>query len=131
MDEDSGPVKYRKQRLDGPEGWTWKETGARGPAWYPPIVEGDVDTGGEHLALCPVDGDRAPGEPVAYAGAGEGDALFFHRLARNAEVDEAVERLNDSCFEEVGDPPLFELAYEFCGKSANKLYLNPMWVYRG
>lgn len=121
---------YEKQRPEQPEGWAWKETGAQGPGWYPPVVEAPVDSSGEHLALCPVDTDRAPGAPVAYAAAADADALVFQLLDRSPATLEAVERLNDSCFEAPGLAPIFELAYEFCGKTANKQYLNPMWVYR-
>ena len=128
--DDDKPTKYRKFRPNQPEGWVWKETGAKGPSWYPPIVEHEVDEEAEHLALCPVDESRAPGDPVALAAPGEGDALFVQFLLRSPEVLEAVERLWDHSFQDVGEIPIFELAYEFAGSTANKDYLNPMWVYR-
>lgn len=128
--DEQEPGKYRRLRPEGPEGWIWKETGARGPTWYPPIAEGEVDRGGEHLALHRVDSGRVPdGDALAYAAAADDDALFFQIVDRCGETAESVERLNDSCFDEMGSGPTFDLAYEFCGKTANKSYLNPMWVY--
>lgn len=127
---DDEPGKYKKHAPEAPAGWVWKEQGARGPTWYPPIREAAVDAGGEHLALCTLVGDREPDVVVARAGFDEADELVFQLLDRSAATVEAVERLNDSCFEELGSPPTFELAYDWSKKTANKQYLDPMWVYR-
>lgn len=128
--QDDEPTKYRKFRMEQPDGWTWKETGARGPSWYPPVAEAVVDAAAEHLALCPVNDAREPGAPVALAGAADGDALVFSVLERSESTMEGIVRLNDASFDEVGVAPCFDLAYDFAKTTANQRYLNPMWVYR-
>ena len=130
MSEDD-PGRYHKFRTDQPPGWSWKDIGPSGPSWYPPIQLGSVDRAGEYLALCAAGPDRAPGVELALAGVGTGDELLFEVLREDAATSEAIELLNDTCFEEVGDAPSFELAYEFHKKSQNQLYLDPFWVYRG
>ena len=128
---DDKVVRYERTRPEGAEGWTWRETGPRGPSWYPPVREDAVDPAGEHLELRRVGPDREPVGPVlARAGAAAGDVLVFEVLERSDEVLEAVEYLNGAAFEEIGEPPLFDVAYEVAGGTANRLYADPMWVYR-
>jgi hypothetical protein len=130
MSEDE-PGRYHKFRTAQPPGWSWKDIGPAGPSWYPPVQRGAVDRSGEHLALCVAGPDREPGAELALVGEGEGAALFFEVLTEGVTTSEAIELLNDTCFEEVGDAPSFELAYEFHKKSQNRLYLDPFWVYHG
>jgi len=126
----SGGTQYAKQRLDSPgAGWQWRDLGPKGPGWYPPIVEGVVDTSREHMALCPLDDGRTPGDALALVGAHADDTLFVQILTASEATTEGVERLFFTSFQDPGFPPLFELAYEFSQRAPNKMYSNPMWIY--
>ena len=131
MKEDDQFGTYHRTRPTPPaEGWRWLETGPHGPTWYPPVVRAAVDPRSEHLELSVVTEDRQPGTPLARAGAGPDDILVVELLDESPETMEAVERLFDVSFEELGTPAAFDLAYDHASSTANLEYANPAWCYR-
>ena len=129
LDNDESRKDGKTKAASPGPGWRWEDVGPRGPHWYPPILEGDVDTSSEHLVLCRVDASRNPGDVLALVGIHDEEHLHVCYLNQSQDTKDAVERLFNSCFDDLGSPACFELAYVFVGKTANREYSNPMWIY--